>query len=142
MNTKRAACSVAQLGGQLFVFGGTDEKDNQLKSIERLNVDRQDAWEIVSAEIPKGLCNVGLLPLPESSAMLVFGGLQFSGAERDVYLFDGTSMSKVGELAAADCFPNTVSICKQKGDEWLVTGKNFVHRVANGQHGEWTFATN
>jgi hypothetical protein len=59
----------------------------------------------------KGLCTVGLLPLPERGSMLVFGGLQFSGSELDVYLFYGMKpMLKVAEMGAADCFPNTVSV--------------------------------
>jgi hypothetical protein len=40
MKVGRAALSVVQMGRYLFAFGGSDENDKPLKSIERLDLEK------------------------------------------------------------------------------------------------------
>ena len=41
MKTARAALSVVEMGRYLFAFGGSDENDKPIKSIERLDLEKR-----------------------------------------------------------------------------------------------------
>lgn len=52
MKIRRAALTVVQMGRYLFAFGGSDENDKPLKSIERLDLEKLGSqWEIIVPEM-------------------------------------------------------------------------------------------
>ena len=76
MKVKRQAHSMCFYKGFVYAFGGMDESNKQLTSIERLNpTDSQQGWELV-CEMPKPLCNMGLLTY--DSQIMLFGGVSIN----------------------------------------------------------------
>jgi hypothetical protein len=57
---KRMAHSMCQVGDFVYVFGGMDEKQTMVNSVERIKLESQGKWELV-CELPKPMCNIGLL---------------------------------------------------------------------------------
>jgi hypothetical protein len=57
---KRIAHSMCQVGDYVYCFGGMDEKQNLIGSVERIKLESQGKWELV-CELPKPMCNIGLL---------------------------------------------------------------------------------
>jgi len=63
MNIKRMAHSMCQLGEYVYVFGGMDEKNTTLASVERIKLTeshQSHKWEHV-CEMPVACCNSGLI---------------------------------------------------------------------------------
>jgi N-acetylneuraminic acid mutarotase len=57
---KRMAHSMCQIGDYVYCFGGMDEKQQMVSSVERIKLESQGKWEYV-CELPAPMCNVGLL---------------------------------------------------------------------------------
>ena len=126
MKVKRQAHSMCLYKGCVYVFGGMDESNKQLTSIERLNPsDSQQGWQLV-CDMPKPLCNMGLLAY--DSQILIFGGVSINETLDEIHQFDpsATTFSVVGKLAKPDSFPHAESSSIQSGAT-LVIGRAYVH---------------
>jgi len=96
--------------GFVYVFGGIDESNKQLTSIERLNpADSQKGWQIVG-DMPKPLCNMGLLSY--ESQILIFGGVSITETQDEIHQFDPATLTfkTVGRLSKPDSFPHAESV--------------------------------
>ena len=92
MKRYRTAHSLCELrtssGHFVYAFGGLDEKDRPLDSVERLTLGsgavesmiKTARWELLNeVRLPLRLCNLGCLPLSQTE-ILLFGGV--SSAEK------------------------------------------------------------
>lgn len=86
MVQRRMAHSMCQLGDWIYVFGGMDEKQTFVTSVERIKLESNGKWELV-CELPKPMCNVGILIT--QTEILLLGGKGLESTYNTVYLYDG-----------------------------------------------------
>ena len=74
----------------MYAFGGLDEKDRSLDSVERLQLGfgtiesmiRTSRWELLNEiRLPLRLCNLGCLPISQGE-ILLFGGVSSAEKQR------------------------------------------------------------
>lgn len=134
MIARRQAHSLCVFKNYVYAFGGTDENNKHLTSIERLSLtDSQSGWEKI-ADMPKPLCSMGLLAY--DNYILVFGGVSISETQDEILQFDPTSLTftNIGKLAKPDSFPHAESIVTlENGLKTCVLGRAFAHDMTPGK---------
>lgn len=137
MLVKRSAHSMCAAGDYVYVFGGMDDKNEVLASIERIKINESQQfvgkWEYM-CEMPTASCNVGLA-VTEHGHIAVMGGKTLTKELADVHMYDcRTLFRQVSRLAQADSFPGSVPhSCKKNHGGHLIVGRTHVHYSTN----EW-----
>ena len=68
------SCSVFKEEKQLLALGGIDAKDDLVKTIQRLDLQKEGAqWEVLNVQLPTANSNMGL-HLVSRDGLIVFGG--------------------------------------------------------------------
>jgi len=93
--------------GYLYAIGGRNEQQNELTSIERLEIFNPAKWEFLDIKKPKDIAPRFLsygLSL-DTSQILLFGGMTSVLCKECLILnTDDKQLTKVGELKAEDGF--------------------------------------
>jgi len=74
LTTPRANASGCVLGGHLYVFGGSVGTE-YLNSIERGGLLTPSAFATIPLTLPIGLTDIGIVPLPDPTSVILLGGL-------------------------------------------------------------------
>ena len=140
--TAHSLCEISGVFGRfVYAFGGLDERDKSLDSIERLQLGSGDlestfgaaTWELLGdIRLPLRLCNVGCYTLSQGE-ILLFGGVSTAEKQQWGQVLEVKGASNTHslrperiDLAMPDVFPNTtqiVQVSQGQASVALIQGK-------------------
>ena len=143
MKRYRTAHSLCELrtsfGHFVYAFGGLDERDRPLDSVERLQLGsgtvesmiKTAKWELLNEiRLPLRLCNLGCLPLSKNE-ILLFGGVSSAEKQQWGQILDVSEtrhrfQSERLNLALPDVFTNS-SFSRENKQKLKILGKQALH---------------
>lgn len=130
------SCTVFKEDKQLLALGGIDANDDLVRTIQRLNLERQGAeWEVLNVQLPTANSNMGL-HLVSKDGLIVFGGWNQNAQSSVLMMMEKSNgqisfrktRDKANDLKDADQFlQNGVSSEDPKAKETFFVGHDFIH---------------